>query len=82
VPLLPPRIGVARADPAVARRVRAEEEVAEWEEKEMRELHSGVANRQQVAGGERAGVHADWPDLAGSHSGALSRVPPLIPVKT
>ena len=37
----------------------------------MRELHSGVANSRQVAGGEPEGVDADWPDLAGSHSGAL-----------
>ena len=46
MPLLP-QIGVARADPAVVRRVRAEKEAAEREgqreEKEMRELHSGVA---------------------------------------
>jgi hypothetical protein len=60
VPLLPPRIGVARADPGVARRVRAEEEAAERErlerdrelEKEMRELHSGVGNRRALAGVE------------------------------
>jgi hypothetical protein len=51
VPLLPPRIGVARADPAVVRRVRAEEEAAEREgkEKEMRELNSGGRDRQEVA---------------------------------
>jgi hypothetical protein len=44
--MLPPRIGVERADPAVARRARAEEDAAERErlerdrelEKEMREL--------------------------------------------
>jgi hypothetical protein len=47
VPLLPHRIGVARADPAVVRRVRAEEEAwsgrASGRRRLMRELHSGVA---------------------------------------
>jgi hypothetical protein len=42
VPLLPPRIGVARADPAVVRRARADEEATE-REREMKDLHSGVA---------------------------------------
>jgi hypothetical protein len=47
VPLLPPRIGVERADSAVVRRVRADEEAAERErqreENVMREPHSGIA---------------------------------------
>jgi hypothetical protein len=55
VPLLPPRIAVERADPAVERRVRAEEEAAERErqreEKAMRELHSG----SRLAGSWREG---------------------------
>jgi hypothetical protein len=80
VPLQAPRIGVARDDPAVVRRVRAEEEAAERdrqrEEKEMRELHSGVANRRALAGVGPAGVDADRAGRTGSRSVALSRVPP------
>jgi hypothetical protein len=56
VPLLPPRLAVARADPEVVlcRRVRAEEEPAERErqreEKEMRELrHRNMRTRTATA---------------------------------
>jgi hypothetical protein len=65
---------VARADPAVVRRVRAEDEAAERERLErdrelekMRGLHSGVAP---------AGVDGDRAGHTSSHSGALSRVTP------
>jgi hypothetical protein len=57
------------ADPAVARRIRTEEDLAEreQEEKEMRELHSGAA----ISGG--------WREL---NQPASTRIGQAIPVRT
>ena len=70
-------VPLQRADPAVVRRVRTEEEAAERErqreEKEMRELHSGVAISRKVARGLRERL-ADVPLPRCPHSAHGSRV--------
>jgi hypothetical protein len=67
VPLLPPRFAAQRADPAVVRRERAEEEAAERErqreEKEMRDPHSGV------------GIARRWRELDSSRRRRYSGTP-------
>jgi hypothetical protein len=58
-----PRIGVARADPAVVRQVRAEEEATERGAPAGGEGDAGASTQgrdvQAVAGAEPAGVNAD-----------------------
>ena len=68
---------MARADPSVARQVRAEEKAAERARLEKeKERHVSVAEISRRLRELDRGVHVDWLDLARSHSGALSRVTP------
>jgi hypothetical protein len=74
VHLLPPRIGAARADPAVVRRVRAEDAAAERAHQEARRGEARLEEemRQPARRGlEAARVDAGRADLEGEAAAAL-----------